>query len=82
MRGKVKKKSTLKQAAKVISDNIWAFLKTLPPEERNKRLEKFHKSVQKKLSRTKVKASYANTHQKLREPDCNSPTRLVARSGK
>lgn len=38
MRDKVKKKLTLKQAAKIISDNIWEHLKTLPPRERKRRL--------------------------------------------
>ena len=67
MKAKKRKALSLRQAAKTISENIWDFLKTLPPEERDRRLEKFHKSVQAKMARAKASASYANTHQRLEE---------------
>lgn len=82
MKAKKKKSSSLRQAAKTISESLWDFLKILPPEERDRRLEKFHKSVQAKVARAKARASYANTHQKLGGRDRTVPTRLVARSGR
>ena len=78
MKAKKRKRSlSLKRASKIISESIWDFLKTLPLGERNKRLERFHKSVQARVARTR--ASYASIRQKPGEPERTVPTRLVAR---
>jgi len=79
MKAKKKKRSqSLKKAAKIISESIWDFLKTLRPEERDKRLERFHKSVQARVARTR--ASYASIRQNPGGSGLTVPTRLVARS--
>ena len=79
MKAKKKKRSqSLKRAAKIISESIWDFLKTLRPEERDKRLERFHKSVQARVARTR--ASYASIRQNPGGSGLTVPTRLVARS--
>ena len=81
MKAKKKKKSlSLKRAAEEISGNLWAFLKTLPTEERNRRLDKFHKSVQAKVASAKASSAQSNTHQKREEPAQSVPIQLVARS--
>ena len=83
MKAKKKKKSlNLRGGAEKISSILWDFLKTLPTEERNKRLDKFHKSVQARAARTRVSSAGTNTRQKHGEPTRTVPTRLVARSGR
>lgn len=80
---KAKKKSlNLKGAAEKISSVLWDFLKTLPTEERNKRLDKFHKSVRAKVASARASSAVTSTHQKHGEPARTVPTRLVARSGR
>lgn len=83
MKAKKKKKSlNLRRAAEKISSILWDFLKTLPTEERNKRLDKFHKSVRAKVASARASSTVTNTHQKHGEPIRTVPTRLVARSGR
>ncbi len=83
MKAKKKKKSLdLKGASEKISSALWDFLKTLPTEERNKRLDKFHKSVRAKVASARASSPVTNTHQKRGEPARTVPTRLVARSGR
>ena len=83
MKAKKKKKSlNLRGAAEKISSVLWDFLKTLPPEERNRRLDKFHRSVRARVASARASSAVTNTHQKHGEPPRTVPTRLVARSGR
>lgn len=83
MKAKRKKKSlSLKRAAKIISDNILGYLKTLPASQRKKRLESGLKYIKAKVASAKVSSARVGTSPKLAEPAQNTPTRLVARSGR
>jgi len=83
MKAKKKKKTfNLGGASERISSVLWDFLKTLPSEERNKRLDKFHKSVQAKVASARAFSAVTNTRQKHGEPTRTVPPRLVARSGR
>jgi len=82
MKAKKKKKSlNSRGAAQKISSLLWDFLKTLSTAERNKRLDKFHKSVRARVASAKASSAGTNTRQKHGEPTRTVPTRLVARSG-
>ncbi len=64
MRSKKKKLLSAKKTARLIADTLWGYLEKLPAKERNKRLDKAHRSMRTRIARAKASSAGSNRHPK------------------
>jgi hypothetical protein len=77
-----KKKKSAKQTARLITDTLWEYLKKLPAKERNKRLDKAHRSMRAKIAKARGSSGRANGSPKGGERVDAAPLPYAARSGR
>lgn len=64
MRSKKKINLSAKKTARLIADTLWGYLEKLPAKERNKRLDKAHRSMRARIAKAKASSAVSNGHPK------------------